>query len=176
MEEILGPSTVTAPTPHPDPSPGGAVSFSPVTIVEPVALGYRHGKHPRSLANLRHWPPGFAPNPGGRTKAVAELEARCREYMRTKGWGQLIALAQDRDKRARMWALEIMLNRGYGKPRETIDVTNRDATSRPLEDIADGLAELITRGQGAGSGLSIPSESNMGAGAVAILSAQSSPG
>ena len=100
--------------------------------------------------------PGQSGNPGGRSRVQAEFETKCRKFMEEKGWVALEEMAQDKDKKVKQWALEQMMNRGFGKAKETIDVTTRDESLQSPDSIADRISDLIGRKEGGGVGDSIP--------------------
>ena len=82
---------------------------------------------------------GKSGNPGGRPKLVGEVQALAREYTK-----QAIETLRDimRDKKAphaaRGYAANSILDRGYGRPSQTISSTGRD---KPPDQMTD--AELL---------------------------------
>jgi hypothetical protein len=92
--------------------------------------------------------PGQSGNPGGKSKIQSEFEKKCREYLADKGWTALEEMAQDRDKKVRQWSLEQMMNRGFGRPKEVVDVTTRDESLQSPESIAERIQHIITRDTG----------------------------
>jgi hypothetical protein len=82
---------------------------------------------------------GKSGNPGGRPKLVGEVQALAREYTK-----QAIETLRDimRDKNAppaaRGYAANSILDRGYGRPSQTISSTGRD---KPPDQMTD--AELL---------------------------------
>ena len=101
--------------------------------------------------------PGQSGNPSGRSKVQAEFEIKCRAFLAEKGWEALEEMAQDKDKKARQWALEQMMNRGFGRPKEVLDVTTRDESLQSPDSIADRISEIIGTGQGTGVKDAVPS-------------------
>lgn len=95
---------------------------------------------------------GVSGNPGGkRKKSEAQLmfEARCREYMNTKGLKKLTDMADSDDSRNICFALEKMMAYGWGKPAETLDVTNYDgADERQDADIVGEVEAAISGSAG----------------------------
>lgn len=87
--------------------------------------------------------PGVSGNPGGKSKVQAEFEKRCRDFLSEEGWKTIIEFARDRDKKVRMWALETMLMRGFGKPTEYVDVTTRDESTYSPDGLATEIRQLI---------------------------------
>ena len=102
--------------------------------------------------------PGQSGNPGGKTKGQAEFEKKCREFLAEKGWKALEEMAGDRDKKIKQWALEQMMNRGYGRPKEVVDVTTRDESVQSPKEITDSISDLIARGSGRGGQVNKPNE------------------
>jgi hypothetical protein len=105
--------------------------------------------------------PGNNANPGGRprkTKEQVELEKRCQEYMAKEGWVALLEMAKHRDAKVKQWALSTMLDRGFGKPTEVLDVTTRDESAYSPDELANSITELIAGEKAKGDGASIPSE------------------
>ena len=105
--------------------------------------------------------PGFSGNPGGKarkTKIQIEFERRCQEYLDKNGWAGMEKMAQDRDPKVRMWALDKMMDRGFGKPTEVVDVTTRDETLFSPNELADSISDLIARESAQGNGASPASE------------------
>jgi hypothetical protein len=91
------------------------------------------------IPNARMWQPGQSGNPGGHPKGMAEVRAAARSHT---------ALAMEtlatccRDAKApwpaRVAAAEALLNRGWGKPLQPVDVGD----ARPLADVP---AEVLLR-------------------------------
>ena len=71
------------------------------------------------------WKKGQSGNPNGRPKVAQEFRERCREFMESDGWDELIKLAQkdNKDKRA---ALELIAAYAYGKPKQGIELETGD--------------------------------------------------
>jgi hypothetical protein len=86
---------------------------------------------------------GQSGNPGGKSKIQGEFEKRCREFMSEEGWKTLSEFARDRDKRVRMWALEQMMLRGFGRPTEFVDVTTRDESAYSPDGLAAEIRQLV---------------------------------
>jgi len=97
------------------------------------------------------WKKGQSGNPSGRKPksfAQKEFEERCRKYLWAKGFETLEKMVE-KGGRDRMWALGEMLNRGFGKPRETIDLTTHEG-SRDIESITGEMADIIGGTEGVG--------------------------
>lgn len=78
----------------------------------------------RSLANLRPWQPGQSGNPGGRPRIVGELKDLAREHT-AEAFKTLLDVCQDTEAppAARVAAAAHILDRGYGKPTQTVNAT-----------------------------------------------------
>lgn len=93
--------------------------------------------------------PGQSGNPGGRPKfdgGVRELAQRnCPKAIQT-----LVKLMDSKDERVAMAASEAVLNRGLGKPAQSIEVTG-DMTHRTAPQLSDELLADIAAGSGDGA-------------------------
>ena len=65
--------------------------------------------------------PGTSGNPGGRPKECAEVKALAREFG-AEAIEKLAALMRDEDKRTALAAAQALLDRGYGKPSQSVDL------------------------------------------------------
>jgi hypothetical protein len=98
-------------------------------MTRPAGKKGKRSVSPRSLANLRPWRPGESPNPGGRPKGMAEfLKARYGD----SGKGLLeelatIAFNKRISARVRVSALSELLNRGWGRPTQALEVNMEPA-------------------------------------------------
>lgn len=101
--------------------------------------------------------PGVSGNPGGKSKIQAEFEKKCREFVSEKGWKLIEKMTESRDAKIQQWALEQMLNRGFGKPKETIDVTTRDESIPSPDAVAGDILNLIAGESSQGSTATKPS-------------------
>jgi hypothetical protein len=83
--------------------------------------------------------PGQSGNPGGRPAGVKEVMDLARSYS-TDAIEGLAAIAKDKEKpaQARVAAWNALLDRGYGKPAQSLEVT----PGRPLDGLDD--SELAT--------------------------------
>jgi hypothetical protein len=113
--------------------------------------------------------PGTSGNPGGRPKAVREVEELARQKT-TTAIETLDAICGDKEAphAARVSAAVALLNRAWGTPRDTIDASFTNSTSSPaqasdeslLANVADARAILasvlgtgvLTRTSGSGEG------------------------
>lgn len=68
------------------------------------------------------WLPGQSPNPGGRPKSAGRMRELAAQYG-DKALLTLVALLDHKDYRARLGAAEALLNRGFGRPAQSVDIT-----------------------------------------------------
>lgn len=90
------------------------------------------------------WEPGKSGNPRGRprkTPEQLEFENKCRKFLKEFGYQEIEAMAKSAVKADKKWALEIMLDRGHGKPEQFHDVESRTGA---IDSSPSGLAEGIT--------------------------------
>jgi hypothetical protein len=82
-----------------------------------------------------------------------QFEIRCRDALSAWGFAAIEEMAKGNIKTDKKWALEIMLDRGFGKPPQNLDVESRTGpiASEPGE-IADSIADIIRPEVGAGGG------------------------
>lgn len=78
--------------------------------------------------------PGQSGNPGGRPKGDSELRAAAREHTE-QALAVLVSGLADEDPRIRLKAAELMLDRGWGKPTQTIDATLRGNLAEILSNL-----------------------------------------
>jgi len=105
--------------------------------------------------------PGKSGNPSGRpkkTKEQVELEKRCQEWVSREGWNALMEMVKHRDVKVKQWALSTILDRGFGKPAEVLDVTTRDESSFSPDELAASITELIAGEKAQGDGAGKPNE------------------
>jgi hypothetical protein len=100
----------------------------------------------KSLANLRPpWKSGVSPNPGGRPKALVELEAYASEYTR-EAIDTFVEVMRDKGAAAvaRLRAGELIVERAFGKPRQQValDHTSNGEAIRSLDDLKAVVAEI----------------------------------
>ena len=103
-----------------------------------------------------NWTKGVSGNPGGRPKEVrAVIEAA-----RQEGVASILALVRIRDEsadpRAVVAAANAILDRGFGKPAQTVDMNVTRHAARPremsLDEIRERKAELLAELAAEGSG------------------------
>lgn len=93
--------------------------------------------------------PGVSGNPGGRAKVVGELRDLARTHTAT-ALNTLIELMQhDPNGKVRLEAANAVLDRGYGKPSQSVsvDADVRTTVTKKLADLTDEeLAEIAKGG------------------------------
>lgn len=84
---------------------------------------------------------GHSGNPGGRPKALAEVQELARQYV-PAAIGELARLAlKAKSETARIAACRELLDRGYGKSRQALEIAperSRDPIQVLLDEIAAG--------------------------------------
>jgi hypothetical protein len=117
-----------------------------VAVVEEPVRSQRRTQSPASLANLRPWQPGIAPNPGGRPKIPAEVREAAMA-LTPKAIETLGKIMEDErvPPGVRVTACERILDRALGKPAQTVDVTTRKDDALDYS-IADLVAIAYRRG------------------------------
>lgn len=68
------------------------------------------------------WKPGVSPNPKGRPKEFKELKELCREYT-FEAVAALVDVLRTGQPRERVIAANAILDRGYGKPEQSVEVS-----------------------------------------------------
>ena len=69
--------------------------------------------------------PGKSGNPGGRPKEAAEVKALAQEYG-AEAIEKLVALLRGEDDRVAKAAADSLLDRGFGKPGQAVEMTGAD--------------------------------------------------
>ena len=87
---------------------------------------------------------GVSGNPGGRPKENNEVKAAAREYT-IEAIERLAFWLKSDNAKASVAAATSLLDRGWGKPHQTSDVTVRSAIAKDLAD--DDLASIATGGR-----------------------------
>ena len=82
---------------------------------------------------------GQSGNPGGRPKIVAEVQELARQHA-PAAIAELGRLAlKARNETTRMAAIRELLDRGFGKPRQGLDIT--PSTINPIQQLLDEIDE-----------------------------------
>ena len=89
------------------------------------------------------WKPGQSGNPGGQTKLTLEAKEfrdKCREAS-PEAFGVIIELMTSaKDQSIRLQAAKLILERAYGKPAQSVELTGEGGTKPILELIINGAA------------------------------------
>lgn len=103
----------------------------------------------KTRRGLNGWKKGESGNPSGRPKVVQELRELAREHTAT-ALNTLIELMQnDPNGKVRLEAANSVLDRGYGKPSQSVcvDADVRSTVTKKLADLTDEeLAEIAKGG------------------------------
>ena len=94
------------------------------------------------------WKKGQSGNPGGRPKSLADIQALAREYAGASVEA-LAAALKHKDPRVKMVAAGMLLDRGYGKPAQTLTVHRS-----PLDDVDPATLAALADALGLGDGQS----------------------
>lgn len=92
----------------------------------------------------RRFQPGVSPNPGGMPKGVGEVRRLAREHA-PEAVALLVKAMQSDDAgwSARITAAMALLDRGFGKPTQPLDIQDsRPLAGVPAEALLDALAKL----------------------------------
>ena len=103
-------------------------SRSPLTVISRTAVGAR---------GLRK---GQSGNPGGRTKVLGEVQELARQHA-PSAIAELARLAvKAKSETARIAAIRDLLDRGYGRPRQAVEVSA--PAGDPLQELFDEIDAL----------------------------------
>lgn len=88
--------------------------------------------------------PGTSGNPGGRSKKDIELEAHARLHAKYAiDVAAQILMNEEAPNQDRLKAAQMILDRGHGKPKETVNVTHeRPVTEWTEEQLDTAIASL----------------------------------
>ena len=88
---------------------------------------------------MARFKPGQSGNPGGRPKVVAEVQELARQHA-PAAIAELGRLAlKARNETTRVAAIRELLDRGFGKPRQGLDIT--PSTINPIQQLLDEIDE-----------------------------------
>ena len=80
------------------------------------------------------WQPGQSGNPGGRPKVAAEVRDLAREHG-GMAIDRLVALMDSQNQSVALRAAEAVLDRGYGRPMQAMELTGKDGNPlKPQEE------------------------------------------
>jgi hypothetical protein len=89
--------------------------------------------------------PGFSGNPGGKPKELRDIQHAARAHS-AEAIAALVKIARDgRSESARVQAATAILDRGFGKPAQTVHRTNQDVSRLSDAEIANLLREFDPR-------------------------------
>lgn len=74
------------------------------------------------------WAKGQSGNPGGRRKGEYQVKDLAREFTQEAVRRLAFIMRQDEDLKAAVAATNSLLDRGWGKPAQSVDVTNSDGS------------------------------------------------
>jgi hypothetical protein len=87
--------------------------------------------------------PGKSGNPGGRPATIKELQTHAREIVSVDGLEQISDIAHHaRDPRVRLYAWEILIDRGWGRAPQAVKIEGGDVPMRLIVDLSAGPAHL----------------------------------
>lgn len=104
------------------------------------------------------WAKGESGNPSGRprkTEAQKQFEAKCQEWCRLFAFDRLRAACDSSNEKRADWALEVMLDRAFGKALavQQVDAEVTAPSGFSVEDLSREASELIGGGEGQGGGV-----------------------
>ncbi len=94
------------------------------------------------VGEATRWKPGQSGNPGGRPKEIAEVRRLAREYT-AEAIETLAEIMADEKapESSRIEAANSLLDRGYGRPVQAVDLEVSEPISGIVRRIVDPLAE-----------------------------------
>lgn len=98
------------------------------------------------------WKKGVCANPGGRPKGLQEVRELARQYTASAIKTLVHICEKGKHERARVAAAETLLNRGWGKPLQTVEVKRTpfdEMTADELRALERALAHLEREEAGA---------------------------
>lgn len=105
--------------------------------------------NPNSLKNLKKFEAGKpSPNPDGRPKAPQEFRDLCKKYS-TESAKVVFDIVNDPNvpAKTRIQGAELLINHGYGKPKESLDITSNDKSlvNYDISNLAEAAGIIITK-------------------------------
>jgi hypothetical protein len=97
------------------------------------------------LANGR-FAPGASPNPGGRPREIGDVRELARSHTAESVETLATIMRSGKSEVARITAATSLLDRGWGRPVQALDVSRREITN-PAELTEEELTEIIRRGE-----------------------------
>ena len=94
------------------------------------------------------WKPGQSGNPGGRpskTEEQRDFEEKCRKFLWLEGWAILDRMARSETTKDVRWALGVMLDRGFGRPFNSLEASPEPNQSRgaSVEELTAMIDDLL---------------------------------
>lgn len=106
-----------------------------------------------NIANLKPWPKGVSGNPAGRKPRTEAQKAEAQALKQSeKAMAKLVKLIDSDDERVALAAAQALLDRGLGKPKQTVDSTVTQ--KRDVADIDDAELAAIARSGSEGAATS----------------------
>src|SRR5215472_7907865 len=91
----------------------------PFSMADSASSSETSASKERSLANLRPWAKGRSGNPKGRAPAPIDIAELARQHG-PRCIEVLAAMLDDSDRKLRGFATLVLLDRGYGRPKQPI--------------------------------------------------------
>ena len=115
----------------------------------------------------------------GKRKTPEQLlfEHRCREYLEKAGFTDIVAMAKSQVKTDKKWALEVMLDRGFGRAETRIDaeISHQGAASSSPIELAGEITSIVPEAIDGGAGKDSSSGSPVEPGENQVVLPESSP-
>ena len=95
---------------------------------------------------------GQSGNPGGariKSREQREFEEQCREWCRLFAFDKLKKRVDSKDEKISSWALEVLLNRAFGRAVETsvIDANVTQESGSSVGELGGAIDELVGSGK-----------------------------
>jgi hypothetical protein len=92
----------------------------------------------------RPFQPGRSGNPGGKPKALHELIELCRQHTPAV-IKRLSEIVKNGEERAAVAAAKELLDRGYGKAKQVVEVSRQDVKTMSDEELREKAREVIAK-------------------------------